>query len=56
MKYNYLLRIYSKGSFTIYATGIENVIVSQKIGDKGSKLEKNSEFNYLLRIYSKMLL
>ncbi len=43
---------YLTGSYTIYATGIENVIVSQKIGDKGSKLEKNSEFNYLLSIYN----
>lgn len=39
-------------SFTIYATGIENVIVSQKVGENGSVVEKNSEFSYLLSAYN----
>ena len=43
---------YLTGSFTIYATGIENVIVTQKIGENGSKVEKNSEFSYILDIYN----
>lgn len=41
-----------KGSFTIYATGIQNVIVQQKIGESGSVVEKNSEFSYLLGGYN----
>lgn len=40
------------GGFTIYATGIQNVILSQKIGDQGSVIEKNSEFSYLLSAYN----
>lgn len=43
---------YLTGSFTIYATGIENVIVSQKIGEEGSVIEKNGEFSYLLNAYN----
>lgn len=43
---------YLTGSFTIYATGIENVIVSQKIGNEGSVIEKNGEFSYLLSAYN----
>lgn len=39
-------------SFTIYATGIQNVIVTQKIGNSGSVVEKNSEFSYLLSGYN----
>lgn len=39
-------------SFTIYATGIQNVIVSQKVGDSGSVVEKDSEFSYLLGGYN----
>ncbi len=39
-------------SFTIYATGIQNVIVSQKVGSAGSVVEKNSEFSYLLGGYN----
>lgn len=38
-------------SFTIYATGIENVIVSQK-NDQVSVVEKNAEFSYLLSAYN----
>ena len=41
-----------KGSFTIYAAGIENVIVSQKIGDEGSVIEKNGTFSYVLEAYN----
>ena len=40
------------GSLTIYAAGIENVIVSQKIGSEGSVIEKNGEFSYLLDAYN----
>lgn len=40
------------GSFTIYATGIENVIVSQKVGSSGSVVEKDSEFSYVLSGYN----
>ena len=43
---------YLTGSFTIYATGLQNVIVSQKIGDEGSVVEKNSQFSYLLSAYN----
>ena len=37
---------------TIYATGIKNVIVSQKIGEEGSVIEKNGTINYLLGAYN----
>ena len=40
------------GSLTIYATGVENVIVSQKVGEEGSVIEKNGEFSYLLDAYN----
>ena len=40
------------GSFTIYATGIQNVIVSQKVGESGSIVEKDAEFSYLLGGYN----
>ena len=43
---------YLTGSFTIYATGIDNVIVSQKAGEEGSIVEKDSEFSYLLGAYN----
>ena len=39
-------------SMKIYATGMENVIVSQKIGPEGSVIEKNGEFSYLLGAYN----
>lgn len=39
-------------SFTIYATGIQNVIVTQKIGDSGSVVERDSEFSYILSGYN----
>ena len=38
--------------YTIYATGLETVIVSQKVGSQGSVVEKNSEFSYLLNAYN----
>ena len=40
------------GKLTIYATGIKNVIVSQKIGEEGSVIEKNGTINYLLSAYN----
>lgn len=43
---------YLSDSFSIYATGIQNVIVSQKVGSTGSVIEKNSEFSYILNAYN----
>lgn len=40
------------GSLRIYATGIENVIVSQKVGEEGSVIEKNGGFSYILSAYN----
>ena len=42
---------YHLSTFTIYATGIENIIVSQKLGN-GSVIEKDTEFSYLLSAYN----
>lgn len=39
-------------SFTIYATGLETVIVTQKVGNQGTVVEKDSEFSYLLNAYN----
>ena len=41
-----------KGSLTIYAAGIENVIVSQKVGEEGSVIEKNGTSSYILEAYN----
>ena len=38
--------------FTIYATGEENIIVEQRLGNAGSEVEKNAEFSYLLTAYN----
>lgn len=43
---------YLSDSFSIYVTGTPNVIVSQKIGDEGSVIEKNGRFSYKLRAYN----
>ena len=37
---------------TIYANGINNVIVEQKVGKAGTIVEKNTEFSYLLSAYN----
>ncbi len=47
---SYFANLY--GSLEIFATGINNVIVSQKVGNEGSVVEKNSEFSYLLGAYN----
>lgn len=39
-------------SFTIYATGINNVILKQRVGDEGSVVEKDSVFSYILTGYN----
>ena len=40
------------GSLKIYATGINNVVVSQKIGEEGSVIEKNGQFSYILSAHN----
>ena len=47
---SYFSKINSR--FEIYATGIENVVVTQKVGEQGGVVEKNSEFSYLLSVYN----
>ena len=41
-----------EGKLTIYVTGLDNVIVSQKVGSNGSVVEKDSEFSYILSAYN----
>ena len=41
-----------RSNFVIYATGMNNVIVNQKLGEQGSNIEKNKEFSYLLSAYN----
>lgn len=40
------------GSYTIYVSGVENVILKQSYGDNKSVVEKNEEFSYLLYGYN----
>ena len=37
---------------TIYANGINNIIVEQQVGKAGTIVEKDNEFSYLLRAYN----
>ena len=39
-------------SFTIYATGIKDVIIQQEVGKSGTIVEKNTEINYILKGYN----
>lgn len=39
-------------SFTIYATGLNTVIVGQEVGKNGTVVEKNEEISYILKAYN----
>ena len=39
-------------SFSIYASGDTNVILSTKVGEEGSVVEKNQQFSYYLKAYN----
>lgn len=40
------------GDFTIYATGLNTVIVGQEVGANGTVVEKNEQINYILKAYN----
>ena len=39
-------------SFTIYASGDDNVVLFGQVGEEGSVVEKNQEFSYYLKAYN----